>query len=73
MVPAILYVASEESGWLTGRVVGAQEYRISLWSEPEIQRQIISPGPWSLDDVFTLMPAAFKPTVLGERRLDEAG
>lgn len=73
MVPAIVYLASEDSGWLSGRVVGAQEYRISLWTEPEIQRQIISPGPWSMDDVFTLMPAAFKPVVTGEPRLDEAG
>jgi NAD(P)-dependent dehydrogenase (short-subunit alcohol dehydrogenase family) len=73
MVPAIIYLASEESGWLTGRIVGAQEYRISLWSEPEIQRQIISPTPWDLDDVFRLMPASFKPTVTHEPRLDEAG
>ena len=73
MVPAIVYLASAESGWLTGRVVGAQEYRISLWSNPEIQRQIISAGPWDLADVFTQVPRAFRPTVEGQRRFDEAG
>lgn len=73
IAPAIAWLASAESGWLNGRIVGVQEYRISLWSEPTIQRQIVSSGPWDLDDVFTQMPRAFRPTVEGQRRLDEAG
>ncbi|MBL8776080.1 MAG: SDR family NAD(P)-dependent oxidoreductase [Acidimicrobiales bacterium] len=73
IVPAIVYLASEESGWLTGRILGVQEYRISLWSNPEIQRQLVSAGPWELDDVFAEIPRAFRPTVEGRRRLDEAG
>lgn len=73
MVPAILYLASDESGWLTGRVIGAQEYRISLWTNSEIERQLISAGPWELDDVFTEMPRAFELMANGKRRLDEAG
>jgi NAD(P)-dependent dehydrogenase (short-subunit alcohol dehydrogenase family) len=73
MVPALLYLASKESGWLTGRIIGAQEYRISLWSKPVIERQLVSPGPWDLDDVFTMMPRAFRPTVEGRQRMDEAG
>jgi NAD(P)-dependent dehydrogenase (short-subunit alcohol dehydrogenase family) len=72
MTPAIVYLASTESGWLTGRVIGAQEYRISLWNVPEIQRQLVSAGPWDLDDVFRDMPGAFRATVEGRRRLDEA-
>ena len=72
IVPALVYLASTESGWLTGRILGVQEYRISLWSNPEIQRQLVSAGPWDLDDVFTLMPRTFQPTVEGRRRLDEA-
>ena len=73
IVPAIIYLASTESGWLTGRILGVQEYRISLWSNPEIQRQLVSAEPWDLDDVFTLIPRTFQPTVEGRRRLDEAG
>ncbi len=73
IVPAIVYLASAESGWLTGRILGVQEYRISLWNNPEIQRQLVSAGPWDLDDVFTQIPRAFQPTVEGRRRLDEAG
>lgn len=73
IAPAVAYLASKESGWLTGRIIGAQEYRISLWTNPEIQRQIVSTGPWSMDDVFTQMERTFRPTVEGVRRLDEAG
>jgi NAD(P)-dependent dehydrogenase (short-subunit alcohol dehydrogenase family) len=73
IVPALVYLASTESGWLTGRILGVQEYRISLWNNPEIQRQLVSAGPWDLDDVFSLIPRTFRPTVEGRRRLDEAG
>jgi NAD(P)-dependent dehydrogenase (short-subunit alcohol dehydrogenase family) len=73
MVPAIVYLASKESGWLNGRILGAQEYRISLWSNPEIQRQISSTGPWNLDELFTEMPRAFQATVEGRRNMTEAG
>jgi len=73
MVPAILYMASKESGWLNGRMIGAQENRISLWSNPEIQRQIISTGPWQLDDVFELMPRSFQAAVEGRINMAEAG
>ncbi|HWL44915.1 MAG TPA: SDR family NAD(P)-dependent oxidoreductase [Ilumatobacter sp.] len=72
MTPALVYLASKDSGWLTGRVIGAQEYRISLWNVPEIQRQIVSAGPWDLDDVFRELPGAFRAPVEGRKRLDEA-
>ncbi len=73
MVPAILYIASAESRWLNGRMIGAQENRISLWSNPEIQRQIISTGPWQFDEVFDLMPRSFQASVEGRKNLTEAG
>jgi NAD(P)-dependent dehydrogenase (short-subunit alcohol dehydrogenase family) len=72
MAPVIAYIASIESGWLNGRIIGAQEYKISLWTDPEIQRQIISSGPWALDDVFEQMPQSFQATVEGVHRLNEA-
>jgi NAD(P)-dependent dehydrogenase (short-subunit alcohol dehydrogenase family) len=72
ITPAVIYLASKESAWLTGRVIGAQEYRISLWSTPEIRRQIVSAGPWDLDDVYREMPGAFQAVVEGRVRMDEA-
>jgi len=73
MVPAIIYLASPESEWLTGQVIGAQEYRISLWTNPQIERQLTSTGPWTVEEVFREMPRAFEMFAAGERRLDEAG
>jgi NAD(P)-dependent dehydrogenase (short-subunit alcohol dehydrogenase family) len=73
MVPGIVYLASKESGWLNGQIIGLQEYRISLWNKPAIQRQIVSPGPWKLEDLFEEIPRAFKSTVEGRRDLSEAG
>ncbi|MEX0786931.1 MAG: SDR family NAD(P)-dependent oxidoreductase, partial [Dehalococcoidia bacterium] len=32
VAPAVLYLASEQSDWLTGRVIGAGGYRISLYN-----------------------------------------
>jgi NAD(P)-dependent dehydrogenase (short-subunit alcohol dehydrogenase family) len=73
VAPAVVYLASKESGWLTGRIIGAQEFRIGLWRNPEIQRQITSTGPWALDDLITAMPQAFGAAVEGRRNFTEAG
>lgn len=69
----LVYLASTESGWINGRVLGAQEYRVSMWSTPQIQRQIVGQQPWELDHLFDEMARAFKPYVEGRGRLDEAG
>lgn len=73
VAPAVVYLASTESGWLTGRVIGAQAYRISLWTNPHIQRQITGTAPWTLDALFEEMPRAFQPATEGRRRMEEAG
>lgn len=73
IAPAVAYLASTDSGWLTGRVIGAQEYRISLWSLPEIERQMVGTGPWDIDQLFTEFPRSFKRAVEGVRGFDEAG
>ena len=71
MTPAMVYLASTESGWLTGQIIGLQEYRISLWNKPEIRRQIVSTGPWKLDELFAEIPRVFRATVEGRQGFDE--
>jgi NAD(P)-dependent dehydrogenase (short-subunit alcohol dehydrogenase family) len=73
MAPGVVYLASKESGWLNGQVIGLQEYRMSLWSKPEIRRQIVSPSPWNLEELFAEVPRAFRPMVEGRQGFDEAG
>jgi NAD(P)-dependent dehydrogenase (short-subunit alcohol dehydrogenase family) len=65
VAPAVVYLATEQSDWLTGRVIGAAGYRISLYSNPEVIREIQSTGPWNLDDAFRYIERSFKPAVLG--------
>ena len=67
VAPPVVYLASEESDWLNGRVIGASGYRISLYNNPEVIREIASPGPWSLDDTFKLMESSFRPAIEGRR------
>jgi NAD(P)-dependent dehydrogenase (short-subunit alcohol dehydrogenase family) len=72
VAPAVVYLASEQSDWLSGRVIGAAGYRISLYSNPEVIREIQSTGPWSLDDAFKHMERSFKPAVLGRTMFGQA-
>ena len=65
VAPAVVYIASEQSDWLTGRVIGASGYRISLYNNPEAIREIQSTGPWSLDDAFKNIERSFRPAIEG--------
>ncbi len=65
IAPPVVYLASEESDWLNGRVIGASGYRISLYNNPEVIREIASPEPWSLDDAFEHIERSFRPAVEG--------
>lgn len=64
VAPAVIYVASDRSGWFTGQVFGARGTSISLYNRPETIREIVTTGQiWELDDVFEKFEAAFRPAV----------
>jgi NAD(P)-dependent dehydrogenase (short-subunit alcohol dehydrogenase family) len=50
VAPIVAYLASERSGWITGRVIHSMGYEISLYSNPEPVVRIIGTGPWDDDD-----------------------
>jgi NAD(P)-dependent dehydrogenase (short-subunit alcohol dehydrogenase family) len=66
MVPAIAYIASAKSDWLNGRIIGSQGYRVALYSNPDVQRELVSNAPWEIDQLGDLMEKNFKPLVQGE-------
>lgn len=66
VAPAVAYIASEASDWLTGRVVGARGYEVSLYSNPEPVRQLVSTAPWRLDELGPLLERVFRPVVAGD-------
>jgi len=60
----VTYLASDRSGWINGRVIGAQRNRVSLFSNPIEQVQLISPDGWDLDMLDRELKRGFGP-VLG--------
>ena len=46
VAPIVAYLASERSGWITGRVIHSMGYEISLYSNPEPVVRIIGTEPW---------------------------
>ena len=65
VAPAVIYLASEQSDWLTGRVIAASGYRIALYNLPEPIREVQTTGPWDLDDTFKYMERSFRPAIEG--------
>ena len=69
IAPAVVYLASTASDWLTGRVIGASGFRISLYNNPEVIREIGSNEPWDIDDACENMERSFRPAIEGRRPL----
>ncbi len=65
VAPPVVYLASEDSDWCNGQVIGASGFQISLYNTPEVIRQIVSPGPISVDEAFENMERAFRPALQG--------
>jgi NAD(P)-dependent dehydrogenase (short-subunit alcohol dehydrogenase family) len=63
VAPAVAYIASERSDWLTGQVVGARGYQVQLYNKPEVIRQLASPTPWDLETLFGMIEDNFGPAV----------
>jgi NAD(P)-dependent dehydrogenase (short-subunit alcohol dehydrogenase family) len=65
VVPPVVYLASERSAWLNRRVIFAGNGRISLMSNPEVTREIVSSsGTWDGDDVYDELEEAFQSAIL---------
>ncbi len=70
VAPAVVYLASTRSDWLTGQVIAANGYRIALYNVPETIGELSSDGPWDLGDAFKRIEQEFRPPVeeAAERR-----
>ena len=52
VAPIVAYLASERSGWITGRVIHSMGYEVSLYNNPEPISRIIGTGPWDDPDAL---------------------
>jgi NAD(P)-dependent dehydrogenase (short-subunit alcohol dehydrogenase family) len=65
IAPVALYLASERSDWLTGRVISAAGFEVGLYENPQIIRQLSAPAPWEYDRLAAAMESSFRPAANG--------
>jgi NAD(P)-dependent dehydrogenase (short-subunit alcohol dehydrogenase family) len=61
VAPIVAYLASERSGWITGRVIHSVGYEVSLYNNPEPVVRIAGTGPWEADALGAQVEHAFGP------------
>jgi hypothetical protein len=65
IAPVALYLASERSDWLTGRVVSSMGFDVGLYENPQLIRQLSAPGPWQYDRLAAAIERSFRPAADG--------
>ena len=66
VAPIVAYLASERSGWITGRIIHSSGYEVSLYSNPEPVVRIVGTGPWDVEALAEQVERSFGPA-LGRR------
>jgi NAD(P)-dependent dehydrogenase (short-subunit alcohol dehydrogenase family) len=67
VVPAVAYLASTASDWLTGQVIAAGGYRIGLYNKPQVISQVVfDKESFGVEQAGLLMEQAFRPLVADE-------
>jgi len=61
VAPIVAYLASERSGWITGRIVHSSGYEVALYSNPEPVIRLIGSGPWDVDSLASQVERSFGP------------
>ena len=71
-VPPVVYLASEQSEWLNRRVIFAGNGRISLMTNPVVEREIVSvTGSWDIPTAFAEIEESFKSAILWPNFFDK--
>ncbi|MGH2608801.1 MAG: SDR family NAD(P)-dependent oxidoreductase [Tepidiformaceae bacterium] len=63
IAPPVVWLASTESSWFTGRVIGVHGYEIALFNEPRVIARVVSDRPWEMDNAFKNMEQTFRSAV----------
>ena len=61
----LVYIASEQSDWLNGQIVGASGYELQLFNKPAVIRQVRGTERWSVEGAAQQIEELFKPAVAG--------
>ena len=65
----LVYLASEQSDWLNGQIIGASGYELQLFNKPAVIRQVRGTERWTVEGAAAQMEELFKPAVEGGGRL----
>ena len=57
IAPMVVYLASEEAGWINGQVFFVSGGTIALMAQPRPGRTIYKPGRWTIDELRVFVPA----------------
>ena len=57
----VAYLASERSGWLTGRIVHSSGYEVALYNNASPVVRLIGHEPWQLGDLAEQVEKSFRP------------
>ena len=67
IAPVVAYLAGEASSWLNGRIIGANGYDVTLYSNPEPVRVISGTSRWDVAALGESMERLFRPAVARAR------
>jgi NAD(P)-dependent dehydrogenase (short-subunit alcohol dehydrogenase family) len=63
VAPVVAYLASEQSGWITGRIVHSSGFQVALYSNPEPVIALIGTEPWDPDHLAEQIERSFGPAL----------
>jgi NAD(P)-dependent dehydrogenase (short-subunit alcohol dehydrogenase family) len=61
VAPIVAYLASAQSGWISGRILHSSGYEVTLYNNPEPLVRLIGSGPWDLDHLAGQVERSFGP------------
>jgi NAD(P)-dependent dehydrogenase (short-subunit alcohol dehydrogenase family) len=67
VAPVVAYLASERSGWITGRVIHSSGCEVALYNNPQPLVRLIGTQPWGLAELAEQVERSF-PAALGQQR-----
>jgi NAD(P)-dependent dehydrogenase (short-subunit alcohol dehydrogenase family) len=60
-----LYLASERSRWMSGRVLESVGFDVGIYANPTVVGTVSSPGPWDFDDLAAQLEGDLRPLADG--------
>jgi NAD(P)-dependent dehydrogenase (short-subunit alcohol dehydrogenase family) len=56
IAPLVVWLASDDAANVNGRTFFVEKGRVGLYSEPVLEKQLVKPGGWTIDELFMFMP-----------------